>query len=170
MKNFIIATALILSSAAFAGGGNGSYYPTADNTWEEIENDYQYKVETRFPSINMDNGPFVSVNYLCYNGVELETIGEISKCVAYRNLGRGDRECSERVYYTGRAAMTGERTMCVEWRNLGRGERECAEYADVPYSNSLSHQVPVYKRRGLGRGEAEFTLLFKKEYTIPNCQ
>lgn len=168
MKSLILAT-LVTITAAFAAGNSG-YYPTADNSWEEIENNYKYRVETRFPSVNMDNGPFVNVDYLCYNGSELQTVGPISKCVEWRNIGRGDRECAERVEYTGYAAMTGTRTQCLEWRNLGRGERECAQYGEVPYANSLSHMVPVYKRRGMGRGEFEFKLLFKKEYTIPNCQ
>lgn len=166
----MIATFLLLTSfASLAAGGGSSYLPSVDNTWEEIENDYYYRLMIGYPTISLDNGGHANVGSVCFDGVKLRTLKKLSKCVEYSRPRRGQRECVQRAYYTGVAEINGTRTRCAEWNHLGRGERECARYEDVSYSIPLENEVPVYQKI-VGRGEVELKLLFHKTHNIPSCQ
>lgn len=166
MKHILLMTLFVL----FAGSASAAFLPTVDNTWEEINNDFYYRLKVGYPTINLDNGPLTSGNSVCFNGEELETTFKLEKCVDWRNAGRGERVCNEYVSYTGYAALNGFRTVCAEWRNLGRGERTCERYEDRAYTIPLNYSVPVYHKKRRGGGEYDYKLLFEKDFTIPNCQ
>lgn len=163
MKKLILSTLILTSAAASAA------LPTESESWNKITSAYKYKTEVGFPSIALDNGPVVSVANLCFDGEKLKTTMNIESCVEYTRLPRGEKECAQTASYIGLAAMSGERVQCTDYINLGRGERECAQYEAVPYTNSLSHEVPVYKKTSKGNAEFDYKLLFTKTYTVPSC-
>jgi hypothetical protein len=140
---------------------------TANNSWETLESTRGISVE--WPTVNLDNGPMVTVNNVCYDGEQLQTTSALKTCVDWANPRRGQRECNEYGYYTGVAQMNGYNTVCTDW-TARRGQRICNNYEDQAYTVALDYNVAVYSKTFVGNGEFEYDFLFEKAYSVPSCK
>nr|BFD60325.1 hypothetical protein CKG001_24320 [Bdellovibrio sp. CKG001] len=154
MKQFLsLVIGLLTAAPAFAG-------VTASSSWEEIMRD-KYAI-VKAPTVYM--GRSIDYTFVCRNGDHLRTLKPVDTTVSRT---RGDREeiiVIDRDYLSTPISYRHEVDNC-DWR----GERRVCKTEIVTGSYPLTVNIPVYRRIS-NRNVERYELLFRKSYTVPNCE
>ncbi|MFV3408810.1 hypothetical protein [Bdellovibrio bacteriovorus] len=131
----------------------------ANSSWEEIMRD-RYAI-VKAPTIYM--GRAIDYTFACQDGDRLRTQKPVDTTVSRT---RGDREeiiVIDRDYLSTPINYTHEVENCF-WNN---NQRRC-KMETVTGSYPLTVNIPVYKRIS-NRNVERYELLFRKSYTVPQC-
>lgn len=166
MKSLVILMISLLMSSAFAGR------PSVNDSWEELKSNYSLNI--KWPSALMNHGPRTGVDFLCLDGEQIRTKKELTKCLKYKMVRRGDDHemvCVESKKEFGFVDAEQTYTRCVKWQRRGGDHDDvCKKYEDYTYVQPLEFTVEVHKYEGSRSDRDRTRLLFKKDYSISACE
>ena len=177
MKAILILASTLLTITAFAAQANANV--TANSSWSDILSSEQVQVE--MPTIRLTHGSITTIDQLCIDKNSFRTKTKFTKYINTRKSSpRNDdrRPRYKAVKYWGLANFIQTYTVCENdyTDRIGQDrhqigcDREYVKSYRVPFEYTGDNAISVYNVRNLDRdNERVGRLLFKKPYSIPQC-